>query len=178
MGKLLVQIDADERRPALWRKASERRRALLRRVTVHTLTRTPHLNSSQFTVHTQAHSHAGTWGRFAEVTGDLGAVWKWTVGRLTIGLRWSGSTGPELAVACRASGAAQSRVSSTVAAAASSGKKMSILCALISDLPTETALPNKSTVPSTYLGCRVQMANFVQVALHHCQWRACTGVLC
>jgi hypothetical protein len=22
------------------------------------------------------------------------------------------------------------------------------------------------------------MANFVQVALHHCQWRACTGVLC
>jgi hypothetical protein len=55
---------------------------------------------------------------------------------------------------------------------------MSILCALISDLPTETALPNKSTVPSTYLGCRVQMANFVQVALHHCQWRACTGVLC
>jgi hypothetical protein len=55
MGKLLVQIDADERRPALWRKASERRRALLRRVTVHTLTRTP----QQFTFHS-SHTHIHT----------------------------------------------------------------------------------------------------------------------
>jgi hypothetical protein len=120
MGKLLVQIDADEdeRRPALWRKASERRRALLRRVTVHTLTRTRHTS----VVHTR------TFTRW-----NVGAV-RGSNRRFRCGLEMDGgppdnwatvewATGPEVAVACRASGAAQSRVSSTVAAAASSGKK-------------------------------------------------------
>lgn len=125
MGKLLVQIDADERHPALWRKASERRRALRRRVTVHTLTRTRHtsvVHSSHFTVHTR------TFTRW-----NVGAV-RGSNRRFRCGLEMDGgppdnwatvewSTGPELAVACSASGAAQSRVSSTVAAAASSGKK-------------------------------------------------------
>jgi hypothetical protein len=75
----------------------------------HTDTHTSAVHISQFT-HAHSHAGAGTWGRFAEVTGDLGAGLEMNGGPPDNWATVEWSTGPELAVACRASGAESSFV--------------------------------------------------------------------